>query len=62
MNHFYIASDLVHDPLPQDDDEMIEVHELALLEAVERVLESPQPRMPSAFALLRYIREHPEAF
>ena len=60
LNHFYIASDLIHDPLPQDDDEMIEVHEFGLQEAIDRILESPVPRMPSAFALLRYLREHPE--
>ncbi len=60
LNHFYIASDLVHDPLPQDDDEMIEVHEMSLQEAIDRVLNCPNPRMPSAFALLRYSREHPE--
>lgn len=47
VNHFFIASDLVKDPLPKDDDEMIEVHEMTLDEAVRRVLESPpRSRMP----------------
>ena len=59
-NHFFLATDLVRDPLPQEDDEMIEVHELPLNEALDKILEAPQPRMPSAFALLRYMREHPE--
>lgn len=59
-SHFYIATDLVSDPLQQDDDEMIEVHELSLPEAVKKILESPFPRIPSACALLRYLREHPD--
>ncbi|MSR86923.1 NUDIX hydrolase [Candidatus Peribacteria bacterium] len=61
VSHFFIASDLLRDPLPQDEDEMIEVHELGLEEAIKRILESPSPRMSSAFALLRYVREYPEA-
>jgi ADP-ribose pyrophosphatase len=60
VNHFYIANDLVPDPLPQDDDELIEVHELSLQEALDRVLTSPHVRIPSAFMLLRYMREHGE--
>jgi ADP-ribose pyrophosphatase len=59
-SHFFIATDLVKDPLPQDDDEMIEVHELPLLEALKRAQDTPQPRLASAFGLLRYINEHPE--
>ncbi len=58
LYHFYTATDLVHDPLPQDHDEMIEVHEVSLQEAIDRILECSPPRMPSAFALLRYVREY----
>ena len=57
LYHFYIATDLVADPLPQDDDEMIEVHEVTVEEAIDRVLDCKTPRMPSAFALMRYLRE-----
>lgn len=60
FNHYYLATDLVKDPLPQDGDEMIEVHELPLNEAMDQILGSPQIHTPSAFGLLRYIREHPE--
>lgn len=59
LNHFFIATDLVRDPLPQDEDEMIETHELTVHEALDRVLTSPFMRLPSAFALLRYLRENP---
>ena len=60
LYHFYVATDLMKDPLPQDSDEMIEVHELPLQEAVNRVLDCSTPRMPSVFGLLRYLREHPK--
>lgn len=56
-NHIYIARDLVKDPLPQDADEMIEVHELSLEEALESVLASKYVHTASAYALFRYIRE-----
>jgi ADP-ribose pyrophosphatase len=58
VNHFYIANDLTHDPLPQDADEMIEVHELTLEEALDKVLScGDNVRIPSAFLLMRYMRE-----
>ncbi|NOS67995.1 MAG: NUDIX hydrolase [Candidatus Peribacteraceae bacterium] len=57
-NHIFIARDLVKDPLPQDSDEMIEVHEVSLDQAIENVLGSEQVHTASAFALLRYAREH----
>lgn len=58
VNHFYVAHDLVNDPLPQDDDELIEVHELSPQEALERVLScGPNVRIPSAFLLMRYIKD-----
>jgi len=56
-NHIFIARDLTKDPLPQDADEMIEVHELSLEEAIQNVLASAYVHTASAYALLRYIRE-----
>ena len=53
-NHVYIAHDLSHAPLPQDADELIEVHELLFEEAIEKVLASPVVHTASAYALLRY--------
>jgi ADP-ribose pyrophosphatase len=57
-NHIFLAHNLVHSPLPQDEDECIEVHELSLEEAIENVLSGPVIHTPSAFGLLRYAREH----
>jgi len=56
-NHIFLASDLEKDPLPQDEDEEIEVHELDVEEALENVLQSPYVHTASAYALLRYLRE-----
>ncbi len=56
-NHFFLAHDLQPDPLPQDDDELIEVHLVSLDEAIEKVLSSSKIRMPSAFFLLKYKRD-----
>ena len=51
--HHYIAARLTHDPLPQDADEMIEVHECTLQEAIGRVLSCGEhSRVASAFLLL----------
>ena len=57
-NHIYIAHDLEPAPLPQDDDELIEVHEVSVDEAIARVLGSPHVHTVSAYALLRYARDH----
>lgn len=57
MNHVFLARDLTPDSLPQDANELIEVHEVTLAEAIERVLASPVVHMPSAYALLRFERE-----
>ncbi len=57
-NHIFIARDLIKDPLPQDHDEMIEVHEMSLEEAIENVLHSDYVHAASAYALLRYRKEH----
>lgn len=57
-NHVYIATGLEPAPLPQDADEMIEVHELSLPEALEKVQTSKKTHTISAYALLRYMHEH----
>ena len=57
-NHIFIARTLSPAPLPQDDDELIEVHTLSLDDAVEKVLSSKVVHTASAYALLRYLREH----
>jgi ADP-ribose pyrophosphatase len=56
-NHIFLARELSPSPLPQDPDELIEVHVFPLEEALEKVLSSPIVHTPSAFALLRYERE-----
>ncbi len=56
-NHIFIAHDLVKDPLPLDE-EMISVFECTIPDAIEKVLSSPRVHAPSAFALLKYAREH----
>tara|TARA_Y100000310_G_C20583584_1_gene764237 strand:+ start:298 stop:804 length:507 start_codon:yes stop_codon:yes gene_type:complete len=58
VTHIYVAHDLVHDPLSQDHDELIEVHELDIEEAIDNVLSSPRVHMASAYALMRYQREN----
>lgn len=56
-NHVYIAHDLEKAPLPRDDDEMIEVYELTLQEALEKIQTSKKVHTISAYALLRYMNE-----
>lgn len=56
-NHIFLAYDLQPSSLPQDDDELIEVHTVDVPEALDRVLTSPKVHTASAFALLRYLRE-----
>ncbi len=56
----YIAKELHHSPLPQDDTELIEVHELPLEEAMTKLLSSTPIHSSSALALLRYLHDHPE--
>lgn len=56
-NSLYIARKLVKDPLPQDASELIEVHEMPLAEAIERVLSDEFAHLATAYALLRYARE-----
>ena len=56
-NHFFTARDLTHDPLPQDEDELIEVHVCTPQEALEKVHTSPKVHLPSAYGLMRYMHE-----
>ncbi|OGJ58615.1 hypothetical protein A2881_02470 [Candidatus Peribacteria bacterium RIFCSPHIGHO2_01_FULL_55_13] len=56
QNDVLIAKDLVKDPLSQDEDEWIEVHELPLEEALENVLQTKFVHTVSAYAILRYLR------
>lgn len=56
-HHVFLADDLARDPLPQDDDELMEVHEVEIHEALKRIESSPKVHLPSAYALRRYIDE-----
>ncbi len=56
-NHFYLAQNLTHDPLPQDADELIEVHELSAEAAYENIIASKRVHLASAYGILRYIRD-----
>ncbi len=55
--HVFVGRDLVRDPLPQDDLEIIEVHALPLSEAIDRVLTELPLFSQSAIALLTYERQ-----
>lgn len=55
--YVYRATDLHINPLPADADESIEVHDLTVAEALERVWQSPVVHTISALALLRYSLE-----
>ncbi len=56
-HHIFVGKQLVRDPLQADSDEFIEVHELPLGQALDRVLASKKIHVTSAFALLAYMRE-----
>lgn len=56
-NQILLATDLTFDPLEQDEDEFINVHEMTIAEALNNILGSEPVHMPSAYALLRYERE-----
>ncbi|MFA6038969.1 MAG: NUDIX hydrolase [Candidatus Peribacteraceae bacterium] len=57
-NYIYTARKLVKDPLPQDKNELIEVHEMPLDDALQKVLSDEFAHLATAYALLRYAREH----
>jgi ADP-ribose diphosphatase len=56
-NHVFLAKDLFESPLEQDADELIEVHELSVDDALKNILGSPKVHLASAYALLRYLHE-----
>jgi len=53
-NHVFIAKGLKKNPLPQDSTELIEVHEMPLEEAIEKVFSSNPIHAVSAASLLRF--------
>ncbi len=57
QNHFFLASGLVHDPLPQDEDERIEVHEVDPDEALRLIRSSKVVHLASEYAVLRYLHD-----
>ncbi|MDD5623271.1 MAG: NUDIX hydrolase [Candidatus Peribacteraceae bacterium] len=56
--HFFLAEDLVADPLPRDATELMEVHTLPIDEAIQRVVTGERSHAASGNLLLRYAREH----
>lgn len=56
-NHIFVARDLFASPLPQDPDELLEVHAMTPEEALAKVLGSPKVHLVSAYGLMRYLRE-----
>ena len=56
-SHYFIGRDLEKDPLPSDEDELIEVHEMTIEEAIDKVQGSPCVHVGSAYVLLRYAKE-----
>lgn len=56
--HVFVAKKLHPDPLPQDATELMEVHAVSFSDAIEKVQTSPVIHTISAYALLRYAREH----
>jgi ADP-ribose pyrophosphatase len=55
-NHFFVAEDLVNDPLPKDHDEFMEVHIVSVEEAVEKIMGSPKVHGPSALGVLWWLQ------
>ena len=56
-NHYFFGEDLTEDPLPQDDDELIELHRVLPTEALKLVEESAKIHLPSAYGIRRFIDE-----
>ena len=52
-SHVFLAKELTPDPLPQDAEELIEVHPLSLDEALEHVLKTEVTHSITALSLLR---------
>ena len=53
-NHVFIGENLEKAPLQQDADELIEVHEVSLRDAVRDALKDRYRHTVTAYALLRY--------
>lgn len=60
-NYVFIGKQLQRNPLPQDETELIEKHELSLEEAIEKILSSDPIHSVSAAALLRFKHDHPSS-
>lgn len=59
-NHVFLAEGLTPDPLPQDDTELLEVHELPRAEALDRVLGCGAVHAASALGLYRLLSREPD--
>jgi len=57
-NHIFIAEGLEEDPLEGDHDELIEVHEVPIQQAIEDVSKNKYKHTLTAYSLLRYGMEH----
>lgn len=57
LNCFYVATDLVHDPLPPEEAESIEVFPMDLEEALQKIVSSSTVNLPSAYGVLRYMHD-----
>lgn len=57
-SYIYEARELIKDPLPQDEDELIEVHEMPIENAIKKILQSKIVHTTSAFALFRYLHKN----
>jgi ADP-ribose pyrophosphatase len=57
-NHVFLAKDLEKAPLEQDVDELIEVHEVPIKDAISDVAKNKYRHTITAYALLRYGAEH----
>jgi ADP-ribose pyrophosphatase len=55
-NHIFVATDLSPSPLPCDDDELIEVHDLPLNEALQNLFSQEPASLISTFSLLLHQR------
>jgi ADP-ribose pyrophosphatase len=58
-NHLFVATDLSPAPLACDDDELMEVHDLTLDEAIANVFARQPVHSLSVIGLLAYARQYP---
>lgn len=57
LNRFYVATDIVHDPLPPEEAESIEMFPMDMEEALQKIVGSSTVNLPSAYGLLRYMHD-----